>query len=102
MGRDRLVARRLASGLTVEDLASRLGVTVRTLRRWESGECTPQPLQRRPLAEALGVTSAELAAMLRPNPQARATGPGRDRGALLSGWGAPWPPGRFRPSAPAG
>jgi transcriptional regulator with XRE-family HTH domain len=64
MGRERLVARRLELGLTQEGLAYRLDVDPRTVRRWESGASSPQPLQRRPLADALEVTLGELAALL--------------------------------------
>jgi transcriptional regulator with XRE-family HTH domain len=80
--RDLLVARRLALGLTQEELAYRLGVDPRTLRRWESGDSTPQPLQRRPLADALGVSTAELADLLAPRP---AGGPAATVAAMVAG-----------------
>jgi transcriptional regulator with XRE-family HTH domain len=68
MGRERLVARRVELGLTQEQLAYRLGVDPRTLRRWESGESIPQPLHRRPLANALDVSTGELADLLAARP----------------------------------
>jgi transcriptional regulator with XRE-family HTH domain len=64
MRRDQLVARRLELGVTQEQLAYALGRDPTTVRRWEAGITTPQPLQRRPLAEALEVTMAELNDML--------------------------------------
>lgn len=70
MGRDRLVARRLELGLTQEDLAYRLGIDPRTLRRWESGSSSPQPLQRRPLADALDVPLTLLEDFLAQRPTA--------------------------------
>jgi transcriptional regulator with XRE-family HTH domain len=64
MGRERLAARRRELGLTQEQLAFALGHDPATIGRWERDKSTPQPLHRRPLADALGLTLPELNAML--------------------------------------
>ena len=46
--------------LTQEQLAARVGVTRRTLARWESGESSPQPAHLAALAEALGIEVSAL------------------------------------------
>jgi transcriptional regulator with XRE-family HTH domain len=69
MARDGLRARRRTLGLSQEDLAARLRagtqtVAVSTVARWERGETTPRSWHRRPLAEALDVSLAELDRLL--------------------------------------
>jgi transcriptional regulator with XRE-family HTH domain len=64
VARDRLAARRKAIGLSQEQLAHRLGVERTTVGRWEQGTSTPQPWQRRSLADELGVGLDELADLL--------------------------------------
>ncbi|WP_159401607.1 helix-turn-helix domain-containing protein [Streptomyces sp. NRRL F-5053] len=58
--RHRLQERRLAVGLTQEQLAEKMGVERTTVVRWESGKRMPQISQRPRLAGVLGVTLAEL------------------------------------------
>lgn len=69
MARDGLRARRWKLGLSQEDLAAllRVGtrtVAVSTVARWERGETTPRSWHRRPLAEALDLSLAELDRLL--------------------------------------
>lgn len=59
-----LIARGAGLGLTQEDLATVVGVERTTVARWEAGTCTPQPLHRLRLAEALGVSPFELDLLL--------------------------------------
>lgn len=58
--------RRRAIGLSQEELALRVGVDVRTLRRWEVGTSDPQPWHRPALAAELSTTLAELDELLFP------------------------------------
>jgi transcriptional regulator with XRE-family HTH domain len=51
---------RLREGLTQDELAEKLGVDSRTIRRWESTEQAPALLHRRKLRTVLGLSSAEL------------------------------------------
>jgi transcriptional regulator with XRE-family HTH domain len=46
--------------LTQTELATRVGTTLRTIQRWETGERFPTPRFRRALCEALGVGYADL------------------------------------------
>ncbi|MGH3869222.1 MAG: helix-turn-helix domain-containing protein [Pseudonocardiaceae bacterium] len=72
-----LVAARKVAGLSQERLAEQLNVERSTVQRWEAGQSTPQPWLRPILAEALGISPAQLAALLEDQPclgdQARAT-----------------------------
>ena len=65
----RLRRLRKNKGLTQEELAFKVEVSVMTIRRWEWGNSTPQIEEVRKLAEALGVPQAELleASPLPPN-----------------------------------
>ncbi len=60
----RLARARKAATLTQEDLAHLVGVDRSTVGRWEAGETDPQPWVRRKLAKHLGITVAELDALL--------------------------------------
>lgn len=53
---DRLEAARQAAGLTVEDLATRLGVRERTVRSWEANEFEPRANRLQMLAGMLSVS----------------------------------------------
>jgi transcriptional regulator with XRE-family HTH domain len=61
-----MTRRRKAIGLSQEDLALRIGVDVRTLRRWESGAGDPQPWHRPKLAAELDTTLNGLDELLFP------------------------------------
>ncbi|MFD7161056.1 helix-turn-helix domain-containing protein [Kribbella sp. NPDC059898] len=62
--RTRLAEWRRAAGYSQERLAEHLGVDRSTVARWESGGTAPVPFARPRLAAALGVSSAELNAVL--------------------------------------
>jgi transcriptional regulator with XRE-family HTH domain len=66
--RARLSDARKSAGYSQEALAEQLGIDRTTVQRWESGEYTPQPLQRANLATALGMTSDVLEAVLGVEP----------------------------------
>lgn len=54
--------RRLALGLTQQQLADRLGITDKAVSKWERGVCYPDITLLRTLADALEVTVSELLA----------------------------------------
>lgn len=56
----RLRRLRKNKGLTQEELAFKVEISLMTLRRWENGNSTPRTEEVRKLAEALGVPQAEL------------------------------------------
>jgi transcriptional regulator with XRE-family HTH domain len=56
----RLRRARLEQGLTVEDLASRAGISGRTILSAELGEHHPYPASRRVIAMALGLAERTL------------------------------------------
>src|SRR5579859_3300724 len=53
--------RRAALGLSQEALAEAIGVSSRSVNRWEQGGAVPHPDYRRRLAHVLGIDPAELA-----------------------------------------
>jgi transcriptional regulator with XRE-family HTH domain len=63
-GRARLKARRRERGLSQEGLADALAVSLGAVKDWEQGRRSPQAETRPALADALGVTLAELALLL--------------------------------------
>ncbi|MFJ4961991.1 helix-turn-helix transcriptional regulator [Streptomyces sp. NPDC088729] len=65
--RRRLAERRKACGLNQEGFAEAVGVDRSTVQRWEGGKNGPQPWQRPRIAKVLGVTSAELDALMVPD-----------------------------------
>jgi transcriptional regulator with XRE-family HTH domain len=62
--RHRLAQRRKTVGFTQETLAEQLGVDSTTVRRWESGEASPQPWTRPKLARYLQVSLDQLEKLL--------------------------------------
>jgi len=72
---------RLAAGLTMTQVARKLGIDPSTVSRWENGVRTPPPGARARLAAVLRVTPAQLAGMLAASP------PRRSDGAVLPGLG---------------
>jgi transcriptional regulator with XRE-family HTH domain len=62
--RHRLAQRRKTVGFTQETLAEKLGVDSTTVRRWESGEASPQPWTRPKLARYLQVSLDQLEKLL--------------------------------------
>ncbi|MEM7678619.1 MAG: helix-turn-helix transcriptional regulator, partial [Myxococcota bacterium] len=59
-----LAGRRIAVGLTQEQLADALEMDVSAIKRWELGQAMPHPNVRRQLADILEVSLSELAAVL--------------------------------------
>ena len=55
-----LYALRRGMGLTQQELADRLGVTNRTISKWETGETFPETAQLVPLADVFHITVDEL------------------------------------------
>lgn len=66
--RSRLSDARKAAGYSQESLAEQLGIDRTTVQRWESGQATPQPLQRANLATALSMTGDSLETILGTRP----------------------------------
>jgi transcriptional regulator with XRE-family HTH domain len=65
---------RLDAGLTMTQLARKLGVVPSTVSRWENGLRTPPPHLRPGLATALRTTPSQLAGMLAGSPPRRSDG----------------------------
>lgn len=57
----RIAELRRQRGLTQEELARRVRVSVRAVAAWESGEASPRHRNARALARALGVDVQQLA-----------------------------------------
>lgn len=62
-----LKEKRVTSGLTIAQLASRSGVAPNTISKLERGEQSAQPLTLQKLATALGCTFADLADLEKQN-----------------------------------
>lgn len=75
MRRQRLIEARKATGKTQEQIAAEVEVDRTTLGRWERNEGTPHPVQRPKYAEALGITTDELSAMLSSVPSVEGEAP---------------------------
>ncbi|MBR6524771.1 MAG: helix-turn-helix transcriptional regulator [Clostridia bacterium] len=52
--------KRKEKNLTQEQLAEKLGVSNKTVSKWETGKCMPDYAVVKPLCEELGITVAEL------------------------------------------
>ena len=48
--------KRLAAGLTQEQVATKLGVTQAAVKKWEKGLCKPEPARFPKLAKVLRIT----------------------------------------------
>jgi transcriptional regulator with XRE-family HTH domain len=81
-----LAAKRRAAGYSQESLAHELGHDRTTIGRWERGEVEPYPWNLPPLADALGLTLAELAVLLSPEQEWQADLV--DRRTFLTGFGS--------------
>ena len=57
----KLEAKRLAAGISVTDMAKRIGVTSSAICQWEQGQTFPQAKQVPAIAEAYGVDVDSLA-----------------------------------------
>ena len=55
--------------LTQEQLAVQLGVTSKSISKWETGNCLPDASKYKPLCEILGITVNELFSGERLNPE---------------------------------
>lgn len=80
MARRKLRERREELGFSQETLARAIGAETTTVRRWESGSTSPQPLLRRRLAKALEVSPETLTELLEDD-AAEHTVPSESRGA---------------------
>lgn len=56
----RLKRRRLALGLTLQDLAQKSGISARTISQWERGAREPRPQMIPRIALALEIEATEL------------------------------------------
>ena len=66
-----ILKNRKALGMTQEELAQKLFVTNKAVSKWEKGLSFPDIAMFEPLAEALGVSVAELIAALLPTDTTR-------------------------------
>ncbi len=74
----RLMHFRQAAGLSRPELSQRSGVSVRTLEGWEQGRREPGAFDLQRVADALGVTVAQLVSDAFPDPPTDPhAGPGR-------------------------
>ena len=55
-----IAVKRREKNLTQEQLADRLGVSNKTISKWETGKCMPDYSLIEPLCKELGITLAEL------------------------------------------
>ncbi len=63
-----LERRRKAKGLTLRQLAHRVGVHTSTAQGWESGRHEPRPNHYQKLSRVLGVDPLELTMLISPEP----------------------------------
>jgi len=89
---ERLHEARSRAGLSMSEIARRLGVSPQSVQQWESGTTTPRPQRIRDLAALLGVTEGyllgageELAAAAEAGAlDATGTDPARDNAQALT------------------
>ena len=58
--KDRIKVIRKNANITQEDFANQLGVSIMTIRRYESGKQEPKPTTLKKMAEILGVTVKDI------------------------------------------
>jgi transcriptional regulator with XRE-family HTH domain len=58
---------RVAKGLTLDELAARIGVSRASVSNWEIGRGLPQPKRYPKLARVLGITPLHLAQIIEPS-----------------------------------
>jgi transcriptional regulator with XRE-family HTH domain len=93
---ERLREFRLRAGLTQEDLASRSGVLIGTVRNWEQGSRSPEALLiLYRLAQALSLPMEDFVKGL---PVTEAPAPERPRGRPRKGQDADLPPAQEKPA----
>ncbi len=68
-------------GLTQEDFAQMLGITISTINRWEKGRAKPSKLARLSLTRVAGIRGLHVPALIK-------TAGGDDAGRLASAGGA--------------
>jgi len=68
--------RRIATGLTLREVAHRIGVSTGTVGAWETGRNFPRPKSVVKLARVLGMKSLELTKLMDPDLSSDRT-PGR-------------------------
>jgi transcriptional regulator with XRE-family HTH domain len=62
-----LERRRKAAGLTIIQIAKRLGVQKQTISQWENGKTQPSPEMYPKLAAIFGITSLEVTELVSPS-----------------------------------
>jgi transcriptional regulator with XRE-family HTH domain len=62
-----LERRRKAAGLTQAELGNLVGVTARSVAKWESRASTPSASVYPKIAEALGITALEVTELISPS-----------------------------------
>lgn len=65
--------KRLATGMTQQELGNQLGVDRSTVSRWESGDCIPEARHFPRLAEIFGMTPEEVTHLFDAAPAAPAS-----------------------------
>jgi transcriptional regulator with XRE-family HTH domain len=64
----KLKQHRMAKGLTLHELASRIGCSTAACSNWETGRATPLPRFIPKLAKSLGINPMDLTLLLSPPP----------------------------------
>lgn len=75
-------------GLTEQQLADRIGVSRGSIQMWERGETAPKRTNQQAVADALGVTVAELMGLQAAASVVRISGPAADRVEAMASMGA--------------
>jgi transcriptional regulator with XRE-family HTH domain len=74
----RLADARIDRGWTQQDVADRIGASVKSVSRWEHGLTLPEPYAQRKLCRLFGLSPAELGLLPVSEPETLATSPGKE------------------------
>jgi transcriptional regulator with XRE-family HTH domain len=61
---------RLSKGMTLQQIAGTLGVSLNSVHSWETGRCLPRPRMFPKIARVLGMEPMELTKMITGEPAA--------------------------------